>query len=120
MTTENCDPPEIATRCPDVIFLPDWRDDNPYQNLLAAGIQSTGLKVDFANYPNSEFPLLTLARNHRKVRVIHLHWVNPYMGRIFWSGRPLKTLISTWLMALDVLMVRLRGIKVIWTVHNRL
>ena len=105
---------------PDIIFLPDWRDDNPYQNLLAAGIQSTGLKVDFANYPNSEFPLLTLVRNHPTVRVIHLHWVNPYMGRIFWSGSPLKALIRTWLMALDVLMVRLRGIKVIWTVHNRL
>lgn len=104
----------------DVLFLPDWRDGNPYQGLLASEIESTGLRVDFVNYPASEMALWKVARAHREVRVLHLHWVNPIMMRIFWSGSPFKAKARIWALALSVLMVRLTGVRVIWTVHNRL
>lgn len=105
---------------PEIVFLPDWSGGNPYQNLLAEGIEAAGLQVAFANYPSSAFPLFTFARSLPSARVIHLHWINDYLGRVFWSGNALKAFLRTWLLALDVLMVRLRGVRVIWTVHNRL
>lgn len=110
----------VTTAPPDVIFLPDWRGGNPYQDLLAAGIESSGLRVAFSDYPDSELPLLTITRSYPSVRVIHLHWINNYLRRIFWSGNSLKTRLRIGLLLFDVLMVRLRGVKVIWTVHNRL
>lgn len=111
---------QVVSHKPDVLFVPDGRGGNPYQDLLAAGIRSTGTEVGFADYPDTLFPLLTLARNHPGVRVIHLHWVPEYIGRILWSSNPLKTFLRSGLLILDVLMVRLRRIKVVWTVHNRL
>jgi glycosyltransferase involved in cell wall biosynthesis len=100
------------------LFLPDWRIGNPYQNLLANSIRVTGVNVGFENYPDEEFALFRTARKYPKVRAIHLHWVHPYMARIFWSGSGAKAYVRTLLLALDVLLVRLRGVKVIWTVHN--
>jgi len=110
----------LKTNHSKVIFLPDWRNGNPYQNLLADGVRSAGWIVDFANYPATVFPLLSLHRKHPTVAVFHLHWINDYLGRILWSGSRLKFSIRLFQMAADVLLVRLRGIKVVWTVHNRL
>lgn len=104
----------------EVIFVPDWRGGNPYLDLLARGIRSSGLTVGFANYPETELPLFALAREHPSVQVIHLHWINPRIKRIFWSGNPLKAHLRCALLMLDVMLVRLRGIKVVWTVHNLL
>lgn len=105
---------------PKVLFVPDWRGGNPYLDLLAEGIRSAGLTVGFANYPETELPLLALAREHPTVRVIHLHWINPRIKRIFWSGNSIKVYLRCALLMLDVILVRLRGIKVVWTVHNLL
>lgn len=120
MTNINIGDKTVATLPPQVIFLPDGRGGNPYQDLLAEGIESSGLHVAFAHYPNSELPLLKIARSHPSVQIIHLHWINEYVGRICWSGNSLKARLRIWLLIFDVLMVRLRGVKVIWTVHNRL
>lgn len=110
----------LTTQIPQVLFVPDGRGGNPYQDLLAAGIRATGTEVGFADYPDTLFPLLNLARSHPGVRVIHLHWVPEYIGRILWSSSHLKGLLRTVLLILDVLMVRLRRVKLVWTVHNRL
>lgn len=118
--TDNHNDNTIITAPPDVIFLPDWRSGNPYQDLLAAGIRSTGYTVDFADYPESELPLLTLLRSYPTVRVIHLHWIHSYAGRILWSGNRLKAWLRALFLVYDIFMVRRRGVKVIWTVHNRL
>jgi hypothetical protein len=104
---------------PDVVFVPDWRRGNPYQDLLAKGIEATGLRVTFADYPDGEFPLWTLVRRQRSIRVVHLHWTAPYLARVFWSGTEWKARMRIISLMLDVLLVRMRGIKVFWTMHNR-
>lgn len=113
-------PTAEKTESSDVLFLPDWRDGNPYQDLLACGIRATGLKVDFVDYPTGEMALWKAAKAHRGIRVLHLHWINPLLPRIFWSGSPFKARIRMWIVALNVLLIRLRGVRVVWTVHNRL
>jgi len=105
---------------PQVLFVPDWRKGNPYLDLLADGVRTTGLTVGFADYPESELPLLALAREHPSVRVIHMHWINLRLQRIFWSDHAIKVYVRYALLMLDVMLVRLRGVKVIWTVHNLL
>ena len=103
----------------EVLFMPDWRGGNPYQELLASGIETTGLTVDFTDYPDGELALWKASRAHRGVRVLHLHWIKPLIERIFWRKSPVIAMIRTWILALTVWGVRLSGVRVVWTVHNR-
>ena len=102
----------------DVLFLPDYRSGNPYQEQLAEGLRATGLRVTVANYPGRRFALLSLMLSHRSMCILHLHWVHPYMRRILLARSPLRARLAILVMVLDVLAVRLCGIKVLWTVHN--
>lgn len=103
----------------EVLFMPDWRGGNPYQELLASGIETTGLKVDFMDFPDGELALWKASRTHPGVRVLHLHWIKPLIDRIFWRRSPVIAMIRTWILALNVWSVRLSGVRVVWTVHNR-
>ncbi len=103
-----------------VLMLPDWRGDNPYQDLLAGALTAAGWTVTFADYPDGWLPLTKALRAAPDARVVHLHWIGPYLARIFWKTPEWKARIRIALLGLDVLLCRLSGRKVVWTVHNRL
>ena len=58
-------------------------------------------------------------REHRsagifyKVDVFHFHWINAYLNH-----KPLKAFISTFAFIMFILILKLRGTKIIWTLHN--
>lgn len=102
----------------EVIFFPDWRQGNPYQDLLAKSLSTHGCNVSFSNYPNQHLPLLWAKLKNPKARIFHLHWIHPYTNHIIHSNNGLKRVVKLLLTALDMLIVRAAGVKIIWTVHN--
>jgi len=101
-----------------VLFIPDWRSGNPYQNLLADGLRQVGLEVEFANPSGRPFNLNELANKHSRLGVIHVHWTQGLLRHIYWSGSSWIKRVKLLFFALDILVCRARGIAVVWTVHN--
>ncbi|AWI79765.1 hypothetical protein CEW87_10515 [Parazoarcus communis] len=101
-----------------VLVLPDWSEGNPYQNLLVESLQRRGAHLELADFPSGHFALNSAVNRAGKIRVLHLHWINELIAPIFWSKGRFALLAKLALLAADVLVVRLRGIAVIWTIHN--
>jgi len=97
-----------------VLFLPDWsRGGNPYQRELAAALQKRGVTVIIGNGTN-RLPILGAVRIHGKPNVLHLHWTHPYL-----LGRSrAKSIVKSIRFVAELFVVKILGIKVIWTVHN--
>lgn len=100
-----------------VLMMPDYRQDNPYQSLLATAIEQNDVGVSFPIGYRRVFPIFRAAINQPEpVNIIHLHWLESYI-----KG---KNLITKYFYAIkfliDILLVRLLGIKLIWTIHNQL
>jgi beta-1,4-mannosyltransferase len=100
-----------------VFMMPDYRVDNPYQTLLADALQAEGVTVYFPQGYRRVLPIWRAVRQQPEmIAVLHLHWVNPYLKGSNWLVR----LVYSIKFLLDVLMVRLSGVRVVWTVHNRI
>ncbi|QZZ20416.1 glycosyltransferase [Leptothermofonsia sichuanensis E412] len=100
-----------------VMMMPDYRMDNPYQTLLANALQAEGVAVYFPQGYRRVLPIWRAVRQQPvAIAVLHLHWVNPYLKGSDWLTR----LVYSIKFLLDVLMVRLSGVRVVWTVHNRI
>jgi beta-1,4-mannosyltransferase len=97
-----------------VLMLPDCREANPYQSLLASAIEQQGAIVHFPNGYRRGLPLLRAALAQR-VDVLHLHWILPYIkGKHYWQ----KALYGIKLL-IDIFLVQRLGVRVIWTIHNK-
>jgi len=79
---------------------------NPYNEIIYKELEKQGVEV-------------LSHREHRiagifyKVDVFHFHWINAYLNH-----KPLKAFIATFSFILYILILKLRGTKVIWTLHN--
>ncbi|MEP0355637.1 glycosyltransferase [Paraglaciecola sp.] len=102
-----------------VIFAPNWSKNNPYQNLLADSI-SDKYEVKMQNYPAGFRPFTSLHKQNPTMTVLHLHWVADLVHRLSWSKSSLFFYIKLGLMLYDLWRLKKSGIKVIWTVHNKL
>ncbi len=100
------------------VFLPDWRAGNPYQSLLGAALERAGVAVGYHDLPERVFGLNRLPAEVLAAEVLHLHWVNSLIGPVLWSPNALKRTTRLALLAADVLLLRLRGKRVVWTIHN--
>lgn len=110
---------EVLRRSPlRVLFLPDWRDGNPYQRMLADALRRLDVEVSYARMPTGLFALNRLPAHLLGVHVIHLHWIPDFIDHIVWARNPLVAVIKRLLLITDVLLMRARGRKVVWTVHN--
>lgn len=92
-----------------VVFVPYWGAGNPYQDALAEQIVALGAKVQ------QLFSLRLLFQHGVFLRhrpdVVHLHWL-PVFG---WRQlRALRCLV----LVMRLVLLRLRGIPLVWTVHN--
>lgn len=98
-----------------VLMLPDYRDANPYQRLLADALGRQGVEVLFVRGYRRGLPLLRAAKSGA-VDILHLHWLSPYTrgrNRLTYALYSLK-------LCLDACLVRGFGTKLVWTIHNRL
>jgi glycosyltransferase involved in cell wall biosynthesis len=61
----------------EVLFAPDWRPGNSYQELLARALRRQGVDVSFLEGYKRIFPLRRLLAT-RRCDVLHLHWPEAY------------------------------------------
>jgi beta-1,4-mannosyltransferase len=107
----------VHSRRRSVLHLPDWRGGNPYQSLLEEALERNGWRINFADYPPGLFPLFRAGRKHR-VGVLHLHWIHHLVEPIGWPRFRLLRWLKAILVAADLALVRMAGIRLVWTVHN--
>lgn len=89
-----------------VLALPAFRNKeaNPYNYLLYSALSSLGVQV-------SEFSPEQLLRRYE---VLHVHW-----PELVLNARPYtRALLRTKVFLLALRIARMRGMKIIWTVHN--
>jgi beta-1,4-mannosyltransferase len=98
-----------------VLMMPDFRPDNPYQRLLAEALEARGVEVHFPVGYRRGLPFWRAWRAVPGTRVLHLHWITPYL-----RGHNALTQAAYCLRLLaDVALLRLSGVGLVWTVHNR-
>ena len=94
-------------------MMPDYRSDNPYQTLLADALEDQGVDVTFPVGYRRVLPI-TRALKDTGCNVLHLHWPTPYVKSEALSKRAAYAAK----LLLDLSLVRLRGVHIVWTVHN--
>jgi beta-1,4-mannosyltransferase len=98
-----------------VLMMPDYRCDNPYQTLLSNALEQEGVIVSFPEGYRRIFPIYRAVQSSvEPISVLHLHWLDPYLK----GGTLFIKFCYCIKFLLDILWVRATGIRVIWTVHN--
>jgi beta-1,4-mannosyltransferase len=106
---------ESTSHVLNMLMMPDYRPDNPYQTLLANELMTQNVVTWFPQGYKRIFPIYrALKAQAEPVQILHLHWLNPYLkGQTVW----LK-LVYCLKFLLDIWLVRSSGVTVIWTIHN--
>lgn len=97
-----------------VAILPDWRDVNPYQQLLADALGQLGVDVDFPQGYRRGLPIWRALRAGSAPDILHLHWPSAYLRS---KHKVIRTLYCIRVF-IDLWLVRKSGISIVWTVHN--
>ena len=101
-----------------IIHIPSYQTGNPYQRLLLDNLKRFRLDVrhgriiEFFSMVNISV-LFNVIRNFR-VDIIHLHWLHPFLI----GNSRVKTIVKSLLFISQLLIVKIFGIKLVWTVHN--
>lgn len=93
-----------------VVFLSDWLQ-NPYKDLLSSGLETHEVKV--AEYQWQTLFIHYLLKTERPT-VLHLHTLHPFLRGKNGLSRTAKLFIFV----SQILLLRLAGIKTVWTVHE--
>ncbi|WP_166259498.1 glycosyltransferase [Marinobacter salicampi] len=105
-----------------VVFVPQWNQQNPYQDCLASALEKKGFSVTLDNYPKHANVFSAIADKYPDAGVIHIHWIAPLFNRLFFSKNRFKSearfLIYALNMVLDIRRAKRKGVKIVWTVHN--
>lgn len=89
-------------------FLP--RFDNPYQKELIANLESFGVKVKALDKDKYFLPFFL----KEKPNILHLHLLYTY----FMSANISATLITSMFFLSQLIILRLIGVKIVWTAHD--
>jgi len=92
----------------EVAFIPYWGRHNPYQDSLGKSLESLGIGV-IKGELNDVFHKIIFGR--LKVDILHLHWLPSFR----WKPVRLFKLI---LFVLKLVILRILGVKIVWTAHN--
>lgn len=101
-----------------ILFLPNWSNKNPYLRILASELTDLGHQVLLEDFPSGYLPLNKIISAHKETKIVHLHWINSLIRSIAWSENRAKQEIKLLILGLDILICRLRGVKIFWTIHN--
>ncbi|MHA1401953.1 MAG: glycosyltransferase, partial [Candidatus Heimdallarchaeaceae archaeon] len=96
-----------------VIFIPNYSKGNPYQKALADSLSKEGVDVNFG-IVSYLFSASRSVKNNWKPDILHLHWHHSFLL----GGNAVKTLIKSVSFVSELLILKLFGIKIVWTVHN--
>jgi len=96
-----------------VIFIPDYSDGNPYQSDLAEGLEKLGVEISLES-GEGRFPVNDALRRYKNVDILHIHWTH----RFLFSTDRFRTFVRIIKFLLELVFVKIRGIKIVWTVHN--
>jgi glycosyltransferase involved in cell wall biosynthesis len=107
MKTKNLEPLKV-------LMMPDYRQDNPYQYLLAKALETERIPVIFPAGYRRVLPILRAVKDNSG-NVLHLHWLSPYLKGKSWLPKS----IYSFKFLVDIWLTRLMGVKVVWTIHNR-
>jgi beta-1,4-mannosyltransferase len=96
-------------------MVPDYHRDNPYQTLLVNAIEQYGSRVYYPDGYRRVLPIFRAVQEQpQKINVLHLHWLETYL-----RGRNcLERFIYAIKLLLDILLLRLSGVSLVWTIHN--
>lgn len=89
-----------------VMFIPDQRNTNIYQSNLADSLSRLGMSVSFNGSIGSILKTWP--------DILHIHWTYPFMK----GDSRTETILKSMRFLFGLLILRLLGIKIIWTVHN--
>jgi beta-1,4-mannosyltransferase len=96
---------------------PAWRDRIIYVGKLLAEMSAQGIQIDLPDDAGGDY--LTrrwLTGFPKQYDILHFHWTDyQYTGETF-----LLTLWRLLKYALELVLLRLRGYKIVWTMHNYL
>jgi len=105
-----------------VLYIPYYGGSNAYQKLLTNAVSKHGVTP----IKGSMFLLFPLIRNvlaSGRPRLIHIIWTHPFFVVGDYSGvAALDAIISCGravLFVIDLLIVRVFGVDIVWTVHNK-
>jgi beta-1,4-mannosyltransferase len=102
----------------EVTFIPYWGPVTPYQNLLAKSLEPLGIYVTKPESFSSGFIQRELSEvfwkivfGRLKTNILHLHWLPPF------KRKPTR-LFKLILYVLELVILRIIGVKIVWTAHN--
>lgn len=97
-----------------VLFIPfDRKGNNPYQKMLLNHLQDLRVKVEGGG-TYRVFSLLRSTFSHWKPDILHLHWHHPFLL----GSNMTKTIIKSVSFIAELLLLKLLGVKIVWTIHN--
>lgn len=109
MTTPPPQPVGVTARR--IVFLPHWHD-NPYQELLADGLERLGASVEFVG---RRLLFLHAVVAHGRPDVVHLHAPDHFV--VYRRTFP-AAVVALVLFVVQLVLLRGAGVKLVWTVHD--
>jgi len=94
-------------------MYPDYSDSNPYQHELGKALGQENVTVELSRY-DSRWKLLAVLGGRDRPDVVHLHWLSAYFVTSYRSATALRGAR----LLVELAVLRLSGIRVVWTVHN--
>ncbi|WP_418285027.1 glycosyltransferase [Halorubrum sp. DTA46] len=101
-----------------VLMCPDYTDSNPYQSELIAALDDREVDVTPVD-SNGALPLLSAVRANGVPDVFHIHWLHRFVITNRRFPAPLALLLGVRL-CLELVVLRVLGARLVWTVHNLL
>lgn len=98
-----------------VMFIPDFTEGNPYQRLLRDGLHKEGIAVSVATGVG-RLPIRGSVGILGKPDVLHIHWPHGFIVALTSA----KTFVKGLRFLLELLLLKVNGVKIVWTVHNLL
>lgn len=96
-----------------VLIFPEWRE-NPYLNLLGLAPRADGMELRGAD---SFEGLVRALSQLRSGDILHIHWTTPIL-QFCRTSRAARRHVRR--LSRSVRLAKARGVRVAWTVHNRL
>ncbi len=97
------------------IFLPKVDDPNPYISQLIDNLQKVGIELIFPSISSSRTFFLPIVISPKKADFVHLQWLHPFF---IGSTNNLINILKLLIFIIQLIIIKMIGIKIIWTVHN--
>jgi len=96
-----------------VLIIP-FDHENPYHTLLASSLRKQNISI-IEGKLYTLFSLIKNVRLQKNINLIQIEWSHPF----FIQKDKYKTIIKSILFILDIIILRIMGIKIVWRVHNK-